>query len=432
MMNIENLLRIILPLLALATAGFLGFWSLKKQVRRRTLALETELLECKRVEAALRESEERYRSILNASPDDITITDLQGRILMVSPAAVTMFGYNAAEEGLGRMVTDFIAPEDRALVLSNFALKSERGMGKPDEYRGLRLDGTPFDIEVNSDFIRGAGGKPTGIVFIVRDITDRKRAENENAKLEALNRQLQKHESLNRMAGAIAHHFNNQLGAVIGYLEMAIAELPPDTGLNRKLTNARKAALTAAEISGLMLTYLGHSTGKHAPLDLSEVCRQALPLLEAAASKKMVLTVDLPAPGPTISANANQIQQVLTNLFTNAWEAAGENQGTLALTVKRVAAAEIRAAHRFPISWQPEEANYACLEVADTGGGIADQDFDKLFDPFFSSKFTGRGLGLSVVLGIVKAHGGVIVVESAIGRGSVFRVFLPMAAEAVP
>jgi PAS domain S-box-containing protein len=206
------------------------------------------------VEAALRESEERYRSILNASPDDITITDLKGRILMVSPAAVTMFGYNRAEEGLGRMVTDFIAPEDRDLVLSNFALKSQRGMGKPDEYRGLRLDGSTFDLEVNSDFIRGADGQPTGIVFIVRDITDRKRAENENAKLEALNRQLQKHESLNRMAGAIAHHFNNQLGAVIGNLELVIAELQPDTGLNRKLTNARKAALTAAEISGLMLT----------------------------------------------------------------------------------------------------------------------------------------------------------------------------------
>ena len=139
----------------------------------------------------------------------------------------------------------------------------------------------------------------------------------------------------------------------------------------------------------------------------------------------------MPCSGPNISANANQIQQVLTNLVTNAWEAIGENQGALDLTVKTVSATEIPTAHRFPIGWQPQDLNYACMEVTDTGCGIADEDLDKLFDPFFSNKFTGRGLGLPVVLGIVKAHGGVIMVESKTGRGSIFRVFLPMAAAAV-
>jgi len=430
-MNIGNLIWSILPLLALAIAGFLWSWSLKKQVSQRTIALHKELLACKRVVEASRESEERYLSILNASPDDITITDLKGQILMVSPAAVTMFGYNQAEEGQGRLVTDFIALEDRERVLTNFALKIRGGMATPDAYRGLRRDGSTFDIEVNSDFIRSADGQPTGIVFIVRDITDRKRFEQENAQLEALNRQLQKHESLNRMAGAIAHHFNNQLGAVIGNLEMVIGDLSREAGSQKKVSNALRAALKAAEISGQMLTYLGQSTGQYAPLDLSEVCRQSLPLLEAAASEGLILTVDLPCSGPNISANANQIQQVLTNLVTNAWEAIGENQGALDLTVKTVSATEIPTAHRFPIGWQPQDLNYACMEVADTGCGIADEDLDKLFDPFFSNKFTGRGLGLPVVLGIVKAHGGVIMVESKTGRGSIFRVFLPIAAAAV-
>ncbi len=128
-------------------------------------------------EEALRASEARYRSILNASADDITITDMQGRIIMVSPAAVTLFGYDLEEAGIGRMVTDFIAPEDRDRALSNIALKFQGTTTGPGEYRGLRMDGSVFDIEVNSDFIRTADGQPSGMVFVVRDITARKKAE---------------------------------------------------------------------------------------------------------------------------------------------------------------------------------------------------------------------------------------------------------------
>jgi CheY-like chemotaxis protein len=141
--------------------------------------------------------------------------------------------------------------------------------------------------------------------------------------------------------------------------------------------------------------------------------------------KDMVLDTDLRSPGPTISADANQIQQVLTNLVTNAWEAGGVG-GRVHLTVKTVSAGDISASHSFPVDWRPHELAYACLEVLDAGSGIADQDIEKLFDPFFSSKFAGRGLGLSVALGIVRAHGGAVTVESEPGRGSAFRVFLPV------
>jgi two-component system cell cycle sensor histidine kinase/response regulator CckA len=430
-MNIENPIQLIVLLATLAITAILWSRSLKREVNRRTTPLRNELLECKKLQEALRESETRYRSILNASPDDITITDLNGIILMVSPAAVTMFGYDRAEEGCGRLVTDFIAPEDRARVLTNFTLKKTRGdMAKPDEYRGFRKDGSTFDIEVNSDFIRGDDGQPTGIVFIVRDTTVRKQTEHENARLQALNQQLQKHESLNRMAGSIAHHFNNQLGAVLGNLELVIEEMSQNGSPSRKLLNAEKAALKAAEISGLMLTYLGYSTSEQSPLDLSEVCRQSLPLLKAATPGNIAFEVDLPSPGPVITANANQIQQVLTNLVTNAWEAVGENQGVVSVKVGMISADTVSAAKRFPVDWQSQNLNYATLEVKDTGCGIADEDLDKLFDPFFSSKFTGRGLGLPVVLGIIKAHEGIVEVESKAGRGSIFRVLLPIATEA--
>jgi CheY-like chemotaxis protein len=182
-----------------------------------------------------------------------------------------------------------------------------------------------------------------------------------------------------------------------------------------------------------MLTYLGQTHAQHEPLDLSEVCRRSLPLLRAAMPKDMVLDAELPSPGPVISANANQLQQVLTNLVTNGWEADVEGRGVVRVIVKTVLPAGIPASHRFPIDWRPHETvSYACMEVVDEGSGIAAQNIEELFDPFFSSKFTGRGLGLSVVLGIVRAHVGAVTVETAPGRGSIFRVFLPVSAEKVP
>jgi CheY-like chemotaxis protein len=140
----------------------------------------------------------------------------------------------------------------------------------------------------------------------------------------------------------------------------------------------------------------------------------------------------LPAPGPTVSTNANQIHQVLTNLVTNAWEAMPEARGRICVDLKAVAAAALPTAQRFPVDWQPKDPVYACLAVADTGSGIEQENVEQLFDPFFSTKFIGRGLGLSVVLGIVRAHHGALTVERESGRGSVFRVFLPVSMAAVP
>ena len=299
-------------------------------------ALAREIAERKQADEALQRSEERYRSIVHASPDDITITDREGRILIVSPAAFTIFGYERGDEFLGHPLTDYIIPEDRDRAMAQIALKRQGVITGPTEYRGLRKDGSTFDIEVNSEFIRDAEGSPTGMVVIVRDITERKQAEAERGKLEAQNRQLQKAESLGRMAGAIAHHFNNQLGAVIGNLDLAIMELLKGANPHAKITAALKASNEAAKMSGLMLTYLGQSFDKHEPLDLSETCRRTLPLLQAIISGDMVLETDLPSPGPVISANANQIQQVLTNLATNAREAAGESRGAIHLNVKTV------------------------------------------------------------------------------------------------
>ena len=278
---------------------------------------------------------------------------------------------------------------------------------------------------------RTEDGQPLMMFGTHADITERKQTEENKATLELLTRQHHKHQSLNRMAGAIAHHFNNQLGVVIGNLEMAIEDLPNETVPVKYLHDAMQGAQKATDLSGQMLTYLGLAGGKHTLLDLSETCRRILPQLQGPLPEDVLIQTELPTAGPHIEGEAAQIQQVLTNLINNAGEAVAQNSGSVLLRILTVLAAEIPVKQRFPIDWQPQEQAYACMEVQDTGCGIADEDREMLFDPFFSKKFIGRGLSLAIVLGIAKAHGGAVTVESEIARGSTFRVFLPLSANTV-
>lgn len=386
--------------------------------------------------AELRESEMQYRTLFEAIADAVFLIDRKtGSILDVNPAATRLYRFSR-EEFLQMTATDVSAePEKTASALHD-----------PDPFIPLRYhrrkDGGVFPVEFTANSFETRGR--TAIIAAARDITGRLQAEAEKEKLEALNRQLQKTESLGRMAGAIAHHFNNQLQAVMGYLELAIDDSSGNTRLREDLAQAMQAARKGAEVSGMMLVYLGLSAGKRAPMDLSVACERSLPMLQALLPEKIPVETHLQTPGPAIHANMNQLRQILTNLVTNAWESLGENGGAIGLTVKTVSHEDIPEKHRFPVNWMPQNERYACLEVADTGCGIKERDMEKIFDPFFTTKFTGRGLGLAVVLGIVGAHHGAVTVESGLGgrtskvgeqktagRGSVFRIFFPLTLEAV-
>ncbi|MGW8194853.1 MAG: ATP-binding protein [Desulforhopalus sp.] len=182
----------------------------------------------------------------------------------------------------------------------------------------------------------------------------------------------------------------------------------------------------------MMLTYLGQVTGKVEVLDLSEVCKKMRPLLNDTLPEGVRLQTRLQSPGPIVKANGDHVRQILTNLIANAGEAAGNGSGSVLLAVSEVQPTDIPASHRFPITWQPGEIPYGCLEIRDEGCGIPDKDIEEIFSPFFSTKFTGRGLGLSAVLGLVKAYNGAVTAESTPGQGSVFCIYLPISAELVP
>jgi signal transduction histidine kinase len=181
-----------------------------------------------------------------------------------------------------------------------------------------------------------------------------------------------------------------------------------------------------------MLAYLGQAIGTRTPIDLSEVCREALPAFVACLPEQVHLRVEFPEEGPIILADAVQIRQVLTNLVMNAGEAMGDREGEVAVAAHVMPATDIRGSRFYPPDWEPEEDSYACLWVSDSGAGMDRETLDKAFDPFFSTKFTGRGLGLAVLLGVVKAHNGAVMVESSLGRGTVFQVFLPLCAPEQP
>jgi len=244
-------------------------------------------------------------------------------------------------------------------------------------------------------------------------------------------RQLRKAESLNRMAAAIAHHFNNQLTAVLGNLEMILEDLPREAEATRDLAKAAmQAATRAADISTLLLTYLGQTVSHKVLFDLSALCRSNLGLLQSFLPPGITVTGSFPEEETMLSGTPEHLQQLLANLFINAREAIGKAPGTIAISLTVGPIPEKSARLRMPVDWRPAGSNqpYAVLGIDDDGCGIGANDLEKIFDPFYSSKFVGRGMGLSTVLGIAKLHDGAVTVASEVGRGSSFQVLLPLAA----
>lgn len=258
-------------------------------------------------------------------------------------------------------------------------------------------------------------------------LVERSHAEEERRKLEARVRQAEKTESLGRMASAIAHHFNNMLGAVVSSLDLALDELADNHTVGEDLEIARESALRAAKTSELMLAYLGQSVRSRETVDLTEVLREALPDLQSKVPAGVKLVFDLRDSGLVVLVSPDQIRQLVTNLITNAWEAMSGAPGEIQVSVRAVSGARVPKNHFPATDWTPRAASYVCLEVRDAGCGMTADTVEKIFDPFFTTKFVGRGLGLPVVLGTVRAYDGVVSVESVIGTGTTFRVFLPHA-----
>jgi len=370
-------------------------------------------------EEALRESEARYRRLVDLAPEALLVLQ-DGQIVYCNEAAARLYGAENTAKLLGTGAFDRVHPDDLPSVMERIR-DAERGVRLPvREARHLRLDGSEVAVETTAGPVEWHGR--LAMQVFVRDITDRKRAE---ARL----RDAQKLESLGLLAGGVAHDFNNLLVGVVGNASLAREMLPPDHPVAELLTSVLKTGEQAAHLTRQMLAYSGKGRFVVEPLDLSALLPEMSVLLRPSISKKIALRLDLEHDLPAIEADRGQVQQVFMNLALNAAEAIGSHEGLVTVrTFVRDLDEGYQRTHPETVALTPGE--YVCLEVCDTGCGMDEATKDKIFDPFFSTKFVGRGLGLAAVAGIVRGHKGAIAVTSAPGHGSCFTVVFPAAARA--
>ncbi len=262
------------------------------------------------------------------------------------------------------------------------------------------------------------------------EIIERKRAQEEKMALERRVHQAQKLESLGVLAGGIAHDFNNLLMCVLGYADLALAELPLVAPVRRRIFQIIKAGKRAGELTKQMLAYSGRGKFVVEPLDFGELVEEMVRALSVSIGKTAVLKYDLSNNLPTFEGDVTQIRQIIMNLIINASEAIDGANGVITLSTGKM---ECERAYLDDIPeglsagmTQPlEQGTYVWFEVADTGCGMEGATVEKIFDPFFTTKFAGRGLGMSATLGIVRGHKGAIKISSEVGIGSTFRVLFP-------
>ena len=347
----------------------------------------------------------------------VAVTDARGRITYVNDKFCAISKYSR-EELLGqdhRIINSGHHPKAFMTRLWATILVGKVWKG---ELKNRAKDGTHYWVDTTIVPFLDENGRPVQFVAIRADITQRKEAE------EAL-RQSQKLESLGVLSGGIAHDFNNLLTTILGNANLGVMKLPPESPALPYLHQIEQATLRAADLTRQLLAYAGKGRLQVIEVDLNRLVVEMTQLLTVSISKKAMVRYDLSPGLPRISADPSQMQQLVMNLVTNASEAIGEEVSGL-ITIRTGLQAVDEAYNGGLLPALPlASGSYVTLEVSDTGCGMAPEVRDRIFDPFFTTKFTGRGLGLSAMLGILRSHHGSLKVYSEPGRGSVFKLFLP-------
>ncbi|HEY5133569.1 MAG TPA: PAS domain S-box protein, partial [Candidatus Krumholzibacteriaceae bacterium] len=358
-----------------------------------------DITERRRAEDALRASELKYRRLVETLQEGIWAIDRDGCTSFVNPRMAEMLGHTV-EEMYGKHVSSFL--DERGVEDYEKYLERRRG-GVREQYEVgfIHKNGEKVYVRLETSRLTDENGDYIGAIAGVQDITERKQAEDERRKLELQIQETQKLESLGILAGGIAHDFNNILTAIHGNLEFAIAALSPDSPALASLADVDRASRHAADLCKQLLAYSGKGRFAIGEVDLGKVVKEMVQILGVSISKKAVLRFDIAPDLSLIKADESQIQQVVMNLIINASEALGEEGGVISLSAGAI---ECNRAYlkRMILGEHLSEGRYVFLEVADTGVGMDEETQAKIFDPFFSTKFTGRGLGLAVVLGIVR------------------------------
>jgi len=386
-------------------------WLIDRQHRmtavvKTTTRLADERLEQLGVEVANREKEQQLsaqlRAIVDSSEDAIISKDLSGTIQSWNHGAEQLFGHTAAE-ALGKPVS-LVVPPDRTHEESDIIERIRHG-GRVKHFETVRRhkDGRQLQVSLTISPVHDAKGDVIGASHIARDISERKEFEEQL-------RQTQKLESLGVLAGGLAHDFNNLLTGIMGNASLAMEDLPKSSPVQARIGEIIHASERAALLVRQMLAYAGKGKFVLERLDLSQTISEIMPLIHTSISPLSQLELRLDPGLPAVEADPAQMQQLIMNLAINAAEAIGDGRGTVTIET----------------SWRETDAErQVVLQVKDTGCGMDENTKARMFDPFFTTKFTGRGLGLAAVTGIVRGHRGSISVETAQGQGTALTVVLP-------
>jgi len=385
---------------------------------REWIGMSADITDRRRAERALAEAMQRLDAHMDNSPLAVVEFDPQFRITRWSAEAYKMFGWRA-DEVMGRAIHEIRWVHEDDVEAVNRVARSMTEGRRPRNLqvsRNYRKDGSVLECEWYNSAIYDKEGNLSSILSQVLDITGRKRAE------EKL-RQSQKMESIAVLAGGLAHDFNNLLVGIIGNASLALEMLEPGSPAEDLIQRIIKTGERAAHLTSQMLAYSGKGRFVVEPVNLSALVREVAALVRPSTPKGIAISLDLDPELPGIRADRGQMHQVVMNLLINATEAIGERGGSVELRTGVLESGEGRKGEMEALDLPP--GKYVFLEVCDTGLGMDAATKAKIFEPFFTTKFTGRGLGLAAVSGIVRGHEGAIKVISSPGKGSCFRVLLP-------
>lgn len=377
------------------------------------LALEAEL-RCN-AERALRESEGRIRSLLENIPDIVTHLDAVGTILYVNHVQPRYQHIDV----IGTSAFSYVIQKHRGRLRR--ALHYANNRNRSSEYEVISVEGNTFQCRLVP--LPPSSSAPS-CMLIATDITEKIRAQEAQRQIELKMQQTQKLESLGVLAGGIAHDFNNILMGVVGNAGLILQEEDLSPALRERISLIERASKRAADLTNQLLAYSGKGNFVVGLLDLSPLVAEMLDLLKSVISKKVTLHCDLRDDLPLVDGDVTQLRQVIMNLVTNASEASGSNGGEVSI-VTGYATLSREDFEDFILGAESAPGDYVFIEVSDQGCGMAPEVLSRVFDPFFTTKFSGRGLGLAAVMGIVRAHGGAVKVESKLGSGTTFTIAIP-------
>jgi len=401
-------------------AGFAYVMAISRE-NRETLLFQSEK-ELSAERNALIASESRFETLLNTLPEAVLVhTD--DKVVYSNPAAVHMFGMTNTQQLLGKDLLDFVHKDSQQNVMERRAMIAKTAVGVPAyELKMVKNNGDVFDVEATSEPI--IYYTDNAILVLIRDVSIQKAQHNEMEMLQLQLEHAQRLESLGRLAGGIAHDFNNLLAAIMGNNELASWEVEKDSKIQTYLKNVDQSCEIAAGLCKQMLAYAGKGELTTEQLRCDDFIQGMATLLRSAIGSNLHLKLDIQDDLPDVMIDKTQLQQVLMNFIVNASEAIGDHEGEISIVVKKVQLKQ-RDLQDFLHGYALDDGEYVAISVADDGCGLDADTAAKIFDPFYTTKHTGHGLGLSSVLGIMQRHKGSVKVTSELGKGSQFTIILP-------